>query len=817
MASDTIINSGTTLDVRPKPGQDIRFPTTSSQSIFSFGNFRLEKDTFTNSIDNTGSTLSYGPYSTLSNNNNKNFDVVKIITTKVNELNLNPEEPTSHAYFGSFYSKVANAINNIINNYPYPFFAKPQPFGVTIYDYEDDKVQNFSTFKIPLSSITNQGQIIYVSGRTEESESKFDLYNETEAFAIQLSGQSQSANTATTHFNPIFEILEYDYLPNNYLQFKINGILLPKETSGAGSFNYPLYIRPTRERLGQYKKTISNLEKQILYDGTFLVPNTDTETFERKKFEWPKNIDEFAPDSYGSDFQEYVESLLSTARLIDERKTDIMLRTMLPENFTDLDSDNQIYRKLTTVYGEEFDKIKQYIDGLAYAHSINYKEKESIPNKFITRLANFLGAPLPNAFASEDILDYLAGEFDGDDTSFEEYNIDLWRRILTNIIYLYKKRGTRDAVTFIFRLLGAPECLFNLEEFVYKVQQIVSEDSSSPNIADDGYPDLDDVSQRGLIFQEGGAGRGSGQDYINSLEPEYDPIRKIDNVKTYSGSTRDTINSKELNAALQPSRAIECDVMDWYELGYGWWKWGPIDMVFSSMTVPFEWQVEDIDTVVPQNMSAMTIYEWLEYIYTNNVNPRDRKTRGHKTNKHMSTYEDLKKIYITYMLWENNQNSNRLTFRKLESILKLLERNYQELVPFFIPSTSILMAYGTMYGNSEFNRHRFIYPPGINDGSEFKVEIPPVFEESINAAVFNINLSKQTKPVINASNLGINIPKSPNLYVNISDLNVSVDTGTDLLVNGSSVNANIIEEQINEQPFTSPSFNGTIITYPTNL
>ena len=57
---------------------------------------------------------------------------------------------------------------------------------------------------------------------------------------------------------------------------------------------------------------------------------------------------------------------------------------MIPENFTDLDSENKAYRKLTTVYGEQFDSIKQYIDGRAYAHSVSYNGAESVPNKFLS-------------------------------------------------------------------------------------------------------------------------------------------------------------------------------------------------------------------------------------------------------------------------------------------------------------------------------------------------------------------------------------------------------------------------------------------------
>lgn len=848
------IDSGNTLDVRPVPGQDARFPLIQSDSLFSIGNFRLnrESNVIDGELGETQGQASYGPFSTISNSNSDSFDIIKIITTKSNELNLQPEDATSYAYFGSFYTKVANAINSIVDNFPYPLLSKSVDSGLTIFDYSHDLVQNKSSFKITLSSITNQGNVIYASGRTEQSEAQVDLYNETYQFAIQLSGDSQNTTTGDTFMNKIHDITYYNYSASTYLEFEIKGILLPEEPVTATTFTYPIYIRPSRQRYGEYKKTISNLEKQLLYDGTFLVPNSDTDTFERQSFIWPKTIDEFAPDSYGNLFDSYATSLLNAARVIDEEKTNIMVRTMLPENFIDLDSQNRVYRKLTTVYAEQFDSIKQYIDGIAYAHSVNYDGSESVPNKFLFRLANLLGAKLPNSFAAEDVIDYLSGEFDYTEKSFEEYNLELWRRIMVNLIWLYKKRGTRDAISFIFRLLGAPECLFNLEEFVYDVKQVIRTESqdqtvlegnsdiegevpinifqdglsaeeafnisvandtflqttSSPFPIDDGYPDVNLD-----IFQVGGIGRGSGQEFINGLGAQYDPARRIDNLKIQTGNTRDVVNSKEINADLRPSRAIECDVMDWYELGYGWWKWGSgAPLVFSGLTVPFEWQVEDINTVVPDNLTGMTIYQWLDYIYMSNVDPRDRKTRGWQ-NGTTGIYRDLKKIYITYMLWTNNQESNRLTFSKLEKFLNLLERNFQELVPFFIPSTTILNTYGTVYSNHEFNRHRFIYRPGINDGSEFQVEIPPVFEPVINVVDFTVNLSNNFDPPINAANFSVNVPTNPQGTVDISDFQVTLGTNTNTTTNLANTNTSIYEEDTNEYP-VPPINNLTPIVYP---
>jgi hypothetical protein len=841
----TSINTGTTLDVNPTPGRDVRFAATSSESVFTFGNFRLERDREENLLDNTGSQISFTSYYNINNSDSNDFDVLKIINTKENELNLNPEEPTSYAYFGSFYTKVANSINKIVDNFPYPFLSHPISGGITIYDYSHDIIQNYSSFKVAFSSITNQGNIIYVSGRTEQSDLEIDLFNDTNKFSIQLSGESQSTITGDTFVNTIHKIISYNYSINNYFEFNIEGILLPQASTTATTFNYPLYIRPTRKRYGQYKKTISNLEDQLLNSGNFLMPNLDTETYERVTFTWPRTIDGFSPNSYGSEFENYATSILNSSRSVDEEKTNIMLRTMLPENYINLDSENDIYRKLTTTYSEEFDKIKQYIDGLAYAHSISYDGSESVPNKFIVRLANLLGAKLPNAFVAENIVDYLSGEIDNTGNSYEDYNLELWRRMLSNIVWLYKKRGTRDALTFIFKLLGAPDCLFNLEEFIYdvkKVEETITTDATNSLLEDagggvdgsgsvvsvlnldnsatddlgnpidglsekqDGYPDVN-----ATLFQAGGGGRGDGQAFIQSLGDVYEPTIRVDNLKIKTGNTRNIVNTKEINVDLRPSRAIECDVMDWYEIGYGWWGWGSLSPVFSAMTVPFEWQVEELDSVIPPNMSAMTIQEWVEYIYTANVDPRNRKTLGWQQG-HTGIYLDLKKIYITYMLLNANM-SNRLTFKKLEKFLNLLERNFEDLVPFFTPATSILNSYGTVYANTAFNRHRFIYRPGINDGSEFKIKLPLVFEPTIQAVDFTVSIENNFDKDINAHNLTATIPKSPEGNVDISNFEVTLPTSLNPNTNVANYAASIFKEDLNLEPYADPQ-KLTPITYP---
>ena len=176
---------------------------------------------------------------------------------------------------------------------------------------------------------------------------------------------------------------------------------------------------------------------------------------------------------------------------------------------------------------------------------------------------------------------------------------------------------------------------------------------------------------------------------------------------------------------------------------------------------------------------------------------------------------DLKKIYVTYMLWTNNQNSNRLTFRNLEKFLKLLERNFQEFVPFLIPSTTIFDTFGTVYSNSEFNRHRFIYRPGINDGSEFKVELPPVFEPSINGAVLSVNLSNNYNSTINSANLSVGFINPLISNLNISNFNIAVNNSINLSTNMANLATNVLLPTSQTQPFVQPNTtNLTVIAYP---
>ena len=339
------------------------------------------------------------------------------------------------------------------------------------------------------------------------------------------------------------------------------------------------------------------------------------------------------------------------------------------------------------------------------------------------KFSNLLGWKLSDAFSEIDLFEYLAGDADGQGNSYSHFNIEIWKRILININWLFKKKGTRDALQFLFKLLGAPPCLVDFDEFVYKINQVGSNTSNtaftnSIKVNDNGYVQY---AQSIYAFQEGGLERGDGQKYIYQWTPEFTPDKQVDNIKTVVGDpvvfgSEDTVNTKEVCMSLDPASAIECDVFAFYQQSGTCWEWGSYSPSFSSNTVPFEFTV-DCNNVHPDNMSAMTLSQWLNYVYTNSIDPRNRKVVGAPLT--MSIYPQLRNAYLNYYYYSNPQ-SNRLTFHRLQGFLDLIERNFTDYTMQLLPATTILECRGTTIRNTVFNRQKFVYKEGLNRGSEFR-------------------------------------------------------------------------------------------------
>jgi hypothetical protein len=761
----TLPDTANTLSVFYRPGEDVRLANSSSPSIFTFGDFRIYTDNPSEALSAGTLGLSFGSFSTLESLDGVNLKPPNAYSVAPNELNLNPSDSYSYAYFGSFYTEVVNAINSVTEIFPYAILAYDEGVGTTIYDYTPNynnlTGQKSASFKIPYSVLKNQGGVIINSGSSIGSLSIASDYSQ---FAIQMSSTTSSAQTQ------VLEIQGFSFSSDTaaYLEFSVNDFL--EGVTGATS-SLPIYIRPTKQRLANFKFALSELEYNMLYGftlNTLDVENDRTEV--ENNFLWPTTIDGFNPDTYGTSFEAFKNSMLVAAANTDDAKTNILVKTVIPENYLELDSQQQIYASLVQSYGHEFDEIKKYIDGIAFAHTISYNKVENVPDKFLKKLSNLLGWKLSDSFSELDLFQYLAGNADGADNSFSHYNLEIWRRILININWLYKKKGTRDAIQFIFKLLGAPECLLRFDEFTYKINQAFYQTTTltegalgnevgqateifavdTNKINENGYINY---SVSNYIFQEGGPGRGNGDNYINQWMPEFEPLEELDNIKVVVGDnsvfgSENIVNTKEIDLGLDPAQAIECDVFQFYQVSGTCWLWGSMAPPFSSLTVPFEYAA-DCDVIQPENITGMTFAQYIEHIYTNSIEPRNRKVLGYTDTSFF--YPTLRNAYLSYYMWSNPQ-SHRLTFHKLQPFLDLIEVNFTTYTKQLLPATTIFDTEGTIIRNTVFNRQKFVYKPGLNDGSEFRTRL-----DAYEPAIAVIHLSTKVNDQIELDIKNINL------------------------------------------------------------
>jgi len=117
-----------------------------------------------------------------------------------------------------------------------------------------------------------------------------------------------------------------------------------------------------------------------------------------------------------------------------------------------------------------FDDIKLYIDQFSLIDKVNYDDYDQIPPQLITFLSDYYGITLPDPYTNETPDRYQDGEnveiTDGVHVPLKK-TIDLmWRRVLINLPFLLRSRGTVAGIKALFNSLGIEsDGIFKFREY----------------------------------------------------------------------------------------------------------------------------------------------------------------------------------------------------------------------------------------------------------------------------------------------------------------------------------------------------------------
>ena len=166
----------------------------------------------------------------------------------------------------------------------------------------------------------------------------------------------------------------------------------------------------------------------------------------------------FAGSSEWNDWYAIQESIASD---YDDNNIHSLINN-LPE-FLRTGEEHQTLRDFVNMLGEQFDLLRSYIDNYHNFYKLGYKNPNAIPDNLLPILGNSLGFDLMNPLAGN-LEEYLKGTR-GDEIGDKKAIASLWTKILNNLIYIYKTKGTQESLNTLLNLYGYDTNSFKLTEY----------------------------------------------------------------------------------------------------------------------------------------------------------------------------------------------------------------------------------------------------------------------------------------------------------------------------------------------------------------
>ena len=138
------------------------------------------------------------------------------------------------------------------------------------------------------------------------------------------------------------------------------------------------------------------------------------------------------------------------------------LDEMLPGVLFRGDDDNILKKTLDSV-ADTIDEIKAFADQIPFLRRLSYDETDRIPNKLLPVLAQEYGVYLTALATNRSVGGYNIQSSSG--STYQEITYEVWNKIVNNIVYLLKTKGTKETIRTIGRIYGVDESFLKIYEY----------------------------------------------------------------------------------------------------------------------------------------------------------------------------------------------------------------------------------------------------------------------------------------------------------------------------------------------------------------
>lgn len=328
-------------------------------------------------------------------------------------------------------------------------------------------VKNWNTLLGSSTSVSQRIVDNYFSGSLSNDQLNLD-YRDFNNFIFYSSAEQRLVN-----FKNKLESVEYYNSQINFLQ----------TVSGSTAItNIEDYQKSLTDVIGSF----DSFEKYLYYESSSVLTSnsipsinptvsslTGSYVFPAPKSNSTKPYINYATTS--SNFKSWYDSLIETASLYDTLNLN-RLYNILPEVSRIVDTDGQL-ELFVDMLGHHYDILYTHVKQVSEIYKREENPKLGVPNELLPHIAKQFGWKLQDGNQYQELWQYTLGTDEsgtpltgsntvGDPSvAGKEMTYHTWRRIVNNLPYILKSKGTKRSIQALLACYGIPESMISINEY----------------------------------------------------------------------------------------------------------------------------------------------------------------------------------------------------------------------------------------------------------------------------------------------------------------------------------------------------------------
>ena len=425
-------------------------PEKESKYLTHLANFGNDEQIIISSWENDNWTLSKKSTDELGNEIVKSEDEVKSVILKL--YNPLPANVTSNSTFWITKLMSNPLIETIILNEQSVLICPPikgPNFNIDV-DYVAGKSTNYESLDnlILNTSISSSSNLVstYLSS---------SLFSTTELNIDYVSGSTYLWDNFV-HFSSAAErVLNFQYKVKLIEQYET----LYTATYSTGSA--PLSGSHTGSL-----SAIQERERQLLKKSQIIQSFDGFESFlyTSSSLSWPHSGNTRNNSSAGT-VTTWSQNIITLAERFDVENSN-NIQNNIPQYILN-NSENDSFLLFFAMIGQHFDNIYYHTKSIEKSRGLGYKSKDGISDKLLFDVLKSFNWDAKNLAADTKLWSYIFGSENGETelNPAKQRTYEVWRRIVNNLPYLLKHKGTRRGVYALMSCYGIPSSNLSILEF----------------------------------------------------------------------------------------------------------------------------------------------------------------------------------------------------------------------------------------------------------------------------------------------------------------------------------------------------------------